>query len=390
MMSGLEVIVSAATASLTSFVVCLLIVLTQGWHGKLSLDSDTSGVQKFHKVPVPRVGGIALMAAMLAVALFVPLESGSVQGVRGNTLLMLLAAGLPAFGAGLMEDVTKKVSVNKRLMSTIASALLASWLCGAILSRVDLWAVDSVFQWLPAVAVLFTAFAVAGVANSINIVDGFHGIAGSTVIIILGGLGFLAWEAGDLLVVQLALVGAAAMFGFLLVNYPTGRLFLGDGGAYLAGFWVAEVAILLIARNPGISAWQALAVCAYPIIEALYSIYRKRVVRKKSPTMPDKLHLHMLVYRRLVWRILPRNDRQPWIRNSMVAVVLAVWTGISTLVAVMYGTSMVSATLIFIMEVVVYVAIYQRLIQGRLPARRPEPADVRAGVQTDSPARESV
>jgi len=388
MMSGSDVISSAAIATLTSLAVCVLIVLTQRWHGRLSLDSDTSGVQKFHKVPVPRIGGIALLAALLTVALLAPLQD-DLRSTDRQTLLMLVIAGLPAFTAGLVEDMTKKVSINGRLFATIASALAACWLSGAVLSRVDVWGIDAVFQWSTTAAVLFTAVAVAGVANSINIIDGFNGIAGSTVIIILAGLGFLGWKAGDPLVVQLALVGGAAMFGFLLLNYPTGRLFLGDGGAYLAGFWVAEVAILLIARNPSVSAWQALAVCAYPVIEALYSIYRKLVIRKKSPAVPDKLHLHMLVYRCFICKLVPRNDRLPWVRNSLVAVVLALWTGVSTAIAVWLGTGMVSATLIFLVEVVVYVVIYMRLLEGRLPARNP-PSGSMPEMQTESHVRESL
>jgi UDP-N-acetylmuramyl pentapeptide phosphotransferase/UDP-N-acetylglucosamine-1-phosphate transferase len=390
-MPDVDVFTSAAIAASASFFICVLIVGTQEWHGKLSLDTNMSGAQKFHKVPVPRIGGLALLLGGLAAAMFVPFAASTdVNGDIEGALLRFLLAGLPAFFVGLVEDVTKKVSIAGRLTATFVSALLGCWLIEAVLLRIDVWGIDILFQRFPFIAVAFTAFAVAGVANAVNIIDGFHGIAGTTVIIILAGLGFLGWQAGDRLVVELAVVGAAAAFGFLLVNYPTGRLFLGDGGAYLAGFWTAETAILLIARNPAVSAWQALAVCSYPVIEAVYSIYRKRIIRKKSPAQPDKLHFHMLVYRRLVWRLIPRNDHHPWIRNAMVACVIAIWTVSSTVVAVLFGNTTASAVLVILMNVTFYIVAYSFLIPGRRKLKYISAAHARPEnkIGMESPVRE--
>jgi len=358
-------------AAFTSYLTCVLIILTQRWHGRISLDGDMKSVQKFHTIPVPRVGGLAVMLGMsLACLAIVHGASYQAVGVYEVMLLLLLAA-LPAFGAGLVEDATKNVSVRVRLGATLMSALLGSWLIGATLMRVDVHGVDTLLVLFPFIAIVFTAVAVAGVANSINLIDGFHGLAASTVIIILLGLGYLARGAGDQLVAQLAMTGAAATFGFLLLNYPTGRIFLGDGGAYLAGFWVAEVAILLIVRNPSISAWQALAVCAFPVIEALFSIYRRRVLRNVSPTLPDKLHMHQLIYRRFVWKLIPRDDKRPWLRNAMVACVLASWIGFFTILAVRFGSTTSAALLIIALYVAVYLLVYARLVCGRWRFFRP-------------------
>lgn len=358
-------------AVLFSYLICALIVLTQRWHGRMSLDGDMSSVQKFHKIPVPRVGGIGLLAGLVAASVIIVSSPHAPDVLPDSVMLtLLIVAALPAFFAGLAEDVTKRVSVRTRLIATAGSALLAGWLVGATLTRVDVPGIDPLFALLPVLALLFTLVAATGVANAINIIDGFHGLAGVAVVIMLLGLGWLAHGAGDQLVLQLALIGAAAMLGFLLVNYPTGRVFLGDGGAYLAGFWLAEVAILLISRNASVPAWQALAVCAFPVIEVLFSMYRKRVLRNISPTMPDKLHMHMLIYRRLVWRLLPRDDRRPWKRNAMVACVIGTWIGVSTLLAVTMGGATWSALLVIALNVVFYLAAYTRLVRGRWPLER--------------------
>ncbi|MFN5700513.1 MAG: glycosyl transferase, partial [Betaproteobacteria bacterium] len=90
----------------------------------------------------------------------------------------------------------------------------------------------------------------------------------------------------------------AVVGGFLVVNFPLGKIFLGDGGAYTLGFWLAWLAVLLIERNPEVSAVAVLLSCAYPVLEVVFSVVRR--LRRAHPAMhPDRLHLHSLVKCRL-------------------------------------------------------------------------------------------
>lgn len=356
---------TVAVAAFVSSIVSLLIVLTQRWHGKHSLDKDVVGVQKFHKKPVPRIGGIALLAGILAAFLFKAFDHPFAERVSADKVYQLIVAAIPAFMAGVIEDMTKKVSVKARLLATFASALLACWLLDAYLTRLDIAGVDALLQLSPLLAVVITAVAVAGVANSINIIDGFHGVAGAAVVIMLAGLGFLSWRAEDIFVTYLALLGIGAALGFLAINYPTGRLFMGDGGAYFLGFWLAEVAVLLVIRNPEVNTWQVLAICGYPVIEVLYSMYRRKVIRKTSPGAPDRLHLHTLIYRRVVCQVLPRNEDQPWIRNASVACVVSIWIAAMTLAAIWVGNTIAAAVTLLVADTLLYIAVYTRLVRGR-------------------------
>lgn len=277
-----------------SFMTCGLLVLTQGWHGRLSLDSDLLGAQKIHQSPVPRVGGMGLMVA---------LGLGCVVGFALNSktypwALTILICALPVFISGLSEDLTKRVSVNSRLMASFISAALGVWLLDARLTSVDTPLLDWLLQY-PTLSILFTCFAVGGVTHSINIIDGLNGLAAGSVSLMLSGLAAIAWMHGDLLVMKLCLWGIAAMVGFLLLNYPFGRIFLGDGGAYLAGFWVAECSVLLLVRNPQISTWAVLLACFYPVWETLYSAYRRHVIGHASSGQADMGHLHHLIFKQL-------------------------------------------------------------------------------------------
>jgi UDP-N-acetylmuramyl pentapeptide phosphotransferase/UDP-N-acetylglucosamine-1-phosphate transferase len=99
-----------------------------------------------------------------------------------------------------------------------------------------------------------------------------------------------------------------AVVGFLFWNYPRGRIFLGDAGAYFIGFMYAELAIQLISRNAGVSAWFVIMLAGYPIVETLVTIYRRKVLQGTASMAPDALHLHSLLYHRVT---LPVEFGQP-------------------------------------------------------------------------------
>lgn len=270
---------------IVAFVCSVALVATTRWHGRFSLDG-TDGVQKFHITPTPRVGGVAVFLG-LVVAL-----ASSRESLRA-LFLPVLVAGLPAFIFGIAEDVTKRVSVRTRLFATMTSGVAAWVLTGASVTHVGIDGIDAGLAWLPA-SVLFTAFAVGGVANAVNIIDGFNGLASGTVAICLLALGMIAANAGDAELASMCFVVCAVTLGFFFVNFPFGKLFLGDGGAYLLGFILAWLAVMLPYRNPSISPWVSLLACAYPIFETVFTIMR-RIWARSHPGQPDSHHLHSLI-----------------------------------------------------------------------------------------------
>jgi UDP-N-acetylmuramyl pentapeptide phosphotransferase/UDP-N-acetylglucosamine-1-phosphate transferase len=306
---------AAAAALGCAFVVSLLLVLTKKHHGHLTMDSII-GVQKFHVEPTPRVGGVGIYLGLL-IAWLVVREKG-VHDILG----MILLAGLIPLACGLAEDVTKRVGVLPRLLATMAGGVAAWMLTGVALNRVDIYGVDWLMTLTP-VAVLFTAFAVGGVANAINIIDGFHGLASGTTMIALMALGAISAEADDPQLAMACFLVAASIAGFWLVNYPWGKLFMGDGGAYFSGFALAWLAVLLPVRNPEVSVWAGLLVCAYPVIEVIYSVVR-RSMRHQSPGAPDSGHLHSLIKVKLIRPKLSTHGVDRSVRNAAVSPI--VWT----------------------------------------------------------------
>lgn len=319
--------VLALTAAV-GFMLAQAIVLSAHKHGHLTMDMPTGGVQKFHSAPTPRVGGISIYLAVVAAWLLLP-------GAGERQILgVVLVAGLPAVFIGLLEDITKRVSVRSRLFVTMGSGGLAALITGVGLTRVDIPPVDLVLSMWPA-AVLFTAFCVGGVANAFNIIDGFHGLSSGTLIISALGLAAIAHSLGDPALAIAALALAAAVAGFWLVNFPWGKLFLGDGGAYFAGFALAWLTVILLVRHPQVSPWASVLLCGYPTVEAVYSIFRRRRIRQ-SPGQPDRNHLHSLVATQFVQ---PRFAHLPGnLRNAAVSVLMWGCAVVTVTPAVLFPT----------------------------------------------------
>jgi UDP-N-acetylmuramyl pentapeptide phosphotransferase/UDP-N-acetylglucosamine-1-phosphate transferase len=271
----LNTITAAAWGFFSCFAFCVLSVVTKRWHGALTMDF-TDGIQKFHTAPTPRIGGIPIVLGLVVA------WSVAQQELK-DLLLPILLAGMPAFLFGVAEDLTKRVGVMQRLLATMASGLLAWWITDYSITRVDIWGVDWLLSFT-LVSVIFTAFAVGGVANAINIIDGFNGLASTMATLAFVGYALIAWQVGDYTLANTSLVLAACVWGFFWVNWPFGKIFLGDGGSYFIGFALAWAAVMLLARNQSVSAFAALVVCVHPVTEVLFSIYRRKV-RKDHPGM---------------------------------------------------------------------------------------------------------
>lgn len=342
---------TAAWGGSTCFLLSVLLVLTKKLHGSATMDLS-HGIQKFHTTPTPRVGGLPIVIG-LSVACFI--TTPEIKQI----LTSILIAGLPAFLFGLAEDITKRVGVLARLLATMASGLLAWWLTDYSLSRVDIWGIDWLLKYT-FISVVFTSFAVGGVANAINIIDGFNGLASTMSILAFTGFALIAWSVGDETLAGVTIIFAACLWGFFWVNWPFGKLFLGDGGSYFVGFALAWVAILLIERNDSVSPFAALLVCIHPVSEVLLSIFRRKI-KNMNPGHPDRLHFHSIVKQRYVRRWFGNLSFE--LRNSITGVLVGFMTLTAILIASLVNQNSFLSLLAVIVLAMGYVAIYARMVR---------------------------
>jgi UDP-N-acetylmuramyl pentapeptide phosphotransferase/UDP-N-acetylglucosamine-1-phosphate transferase len=351
---------------LISFIISALftlLVIKQAWMHGAALDSDLDGVQKVHAHAVPRVGGLGIAVAIAVTSLWTYWRVPAM----GMPLLLLLASGLIAFYGGIVEDFTQRVSPLRRLLLTLAAAGLGYFLLGARIERLDwlgsAWTLSALWICLP-----LTMFAVAGVANAINIIDGFNGLASVVTICMLLSLAYVALQVNDMFILVAALMVAGATAGFLIWNYPVGLIFLGDGGAYLIGFMLGELAVLLVMRNPQVSTWYAALLLIYPVFETLFSVYRRLFIRGKSPGMPDGIHLHSLIFRRVaVWAVGPKDARALMRRNALTSPYLWLLSLMAVIPASLFWQTTGLLMVFCLVFICSYVWLYARIVRFRAP-----------------------
>ena len=330
----------------------------------LSIGHDSAkGVQKFHVNPTSRLGGVAIFLGLAVSGLA---ESGIAEFQHYS--FWFLMAAMPVWLAGLTEDLTRRVGPTLRL---VMATLSAAWLFGALgvsVNRTDVWPIDALLS-IPGAPLCVTLLVVAGFTHSVNIVDGFHGLACGLAIIALSGLAFMAWKVGDTLLLQMCLTSLAIVLGFFVINWPKGAIFLGDAGAYLIGFWVVELGILLVLRNPQISPMAPVVVGLLPLIETLFSMYRRNVIRNHPVNQPDALHLHTLVYRRMLFNPeLKYSANELNAVNAKVALFFWLPAAMFAALACIFSESTEAQLVLMLIYLGMYNWLYMRLVRFKAPA----------------------
>jgi UDP-N-acetylmuramyl pentapeptide phosphotransferase/UDP-N-acetylglucosamine-1-phosphate transferase len=158
----------------------------------------------------------------------------------------------------------------------------------------------------------------ATVTNGMNLIDGVNGLCAVVSLSILGILMFLAHQTLDHAMLMTASGIGLLLMVFLLFNYPYGRIFLGDLGAYSLGMMLSMLVIVTYGRHPELPSWGAVLIVVYPVTEVVFSLMR-RLVKGSSVSRPDLLHLHLKLY--LFFKPQPHFKRMA---NAIVMPVLAI------------------------------------------------------------------
>ena len=351
---------ATALSALLCWLGCaVLIVLGRRW--QFGLD-ETHGVQKWHRHPTPRTGGFAIALGMILGILWLMHLTYLTSTTTGLTAI----AVAPVLAAGMVEDLRRHVAPRWRALATVLAAALAVWLLGASVHRIGLWPIDSWLQAWPVLGGVVALIAIGALPHAVNMIDGYNGLAGMVSFMIFGAIGYVAFKVSDVQIMALSLAAIGALLGFLFWNWPRGQIFLGDTGAYLLGFWMALLSVLLVARNPAVSPWFALMVLAYPVLELLYSLWRRKF-RQRAGTAPDTLHLHHLVYWRLT-RLLDHDDHpDPKLRrNAATSPYLWAVAAFSVGPAMLWWADTHVLMLCCIGFVTLYLLAYRLLVQRRI------------------------
>ncbi len=327
--------------------------------------------QRFHTGDIPRIGGVCVFAGVVCGWLL-----AVVAGVLGDRLninidgvfvVPWIVVLLPAVLGGAYEDVTQRLSVRYRLTLTAMSAALACGLMGLSVARLGLPGIDSLLLSMPWAGVALAFIAICGLPHAFNIIDGYNGLAATVALLVCVALAYVALQLGDRQLAAMVICMAGATTGFLLLNYPRGLIFAGDGGAYLWGLVIAVASIVLVQRHKEVSPWFPMLLLIYPVWETAFSIYRK-LVRGGSPGVADALHFHQLIYRRIVRGVFHDDAaRRMLMRNNRTSPYLWSFTLLTVVPAVMFWTNTPVLIAFCVLFVLSYITVYISIIRFKIP-----------------------
>ena len=329
----------------------VIILLPKKWVTDLD---DLTGVQKFHHQPTPRIAGIPVFMSFFIGLWYIDLQEVNYA--------FLLLASLPVFVSGVIEDIIVRVSPLKRMISTLVSIVMVFILLNVGIASLGFTPIDYLLS-NSIVSLLFTLLVVGGVVNAINIIDGYNGLMTGYSIFVLIAIAYVANILGDGLIVQLSLILIASLSGVFIFNFPFGKIFMGDGGAYFIGFMMATIGLMLGIRNDEVSHWFILLLFIYPLYETTFSIYRRKIIHDTDATQPDANHLHSLVYRKLI--SCDRFKHNKVICNSMTAPVMWLLSLVGIAPAIIWFDNQTALIIWAFVFMLVYTIIYKYISSER-------------------------
>lgn len=341
-------------AALVSLLVSALIVLTKGHHIHFTAKGHAGlEIQSSHNIPTPRIGGVAFIAGLLTTLWFMD------AGARA-LLLPMLAAAIPVFFAGLAEDIGIGASPKQRLLAAMVSSFVMIVVSGYFIRSGVAPGLDFLLGFA-VIGGLFTIFITGAVCHAFNLVDGLNGLAMSVALLASCAMGLIALQTSDLPVALLAGAIAASIIGVLALNFPLGKIFLGDAGAYTIGFLIAWTGVLLLTRNPEVSKWSVLLAFFWPFMDTTAAVLRR--VRKKVPVgEPDKLHFHH-VMKRVIDLILSKTENNT-IANPLATVAMLPFIALPPLLGVLTAQSTAASLVTLALSVTMYFATKISIIKN--------------------------
>ncbi len=289
--------ISLATVFLVALATTVLLIplLISLFSSKSLVDRKAS--RKIHVREVPTMGGVGIfMGFIITLLLLEPFSEIAIHRVELLTLSVM-------FVVGLRDDLIELSALSKLLAQLLPVFLLVYLGDLYFPSLFGFLTIREIPTWL---GMLIAGFTIVGLTNSFNLIDGLDGLAGSLALVasLLFGLWFYIQGATFYAVMAFSFAGAVS--GLLYFNWQPARIFMGDTGALVIGFFLAILAIRFININEMLPAGSpykfqspvaiALAVLIVPVFDTIRIII-VRLLMGRSPFAADKNHTHHLLLR---------------------------------------------------------------------------------------------
>ena len=259
------------------------------WHKKFyqKLGLKTyQAVQRIHLNETPRLGGFIFILSLVSFVAF----SNTNESIQLFKLILICL--IPIIVIGIKEDLFHNVEPAIRLLALLfVGWLFRAQFTGALPVLTDIPLIGKLLLLQGGISI-FYILSMTAVANGMNLIDGVNGLCGAVALSTLGALLFLSYKTSDVVMLSTILSVILILLPFLIFNYPYGKIFLGDLGAYSLGLVISMLTIILFGRHPEISPWGGVLILIYPVTEVVFSLLR-RMVKGISIYHPDTAHLHL-------------------------------------------------------------------------------------------------
>lgn len=240
--------------------------------------------RRVHKVPIPRLGGLAIYISMIiSLLIFVDIDRSIIGIMIGATIIVI---------TGVIDDI-KPLSAKTKFLAQIVAAVVL------VFSDIRIEFISNPFDKVNEfiflgehLSIAITIFWVIGITNTVNFIDGLDGLAAGVASISAMALLFVASINGFAGVAIMSAILAGATFGFLPYNFNPAKIFMGDTGALLLGYMLSVIAIKGVMKSvAAIGIAVPILVLGIPIFDTTFAIFR-RLKNKRPPWQADKGHLH--------------------------------------------------------------------------------------------------
>ncbi len=251
-----------------------------------------------HTETIPNSGGVAIVAGfVLGLVGLIALQPEAILqfGLDGVRLTVFLGLSVLVAAMAFIDDVWDVLPLSKLIAQCIA-ALVFVFFIGRI-EALDFLGLGSwsLGLWGYGLSVVWIVFFM----NAFNFMDGINGIAGGGAVVAAFFLGSMAFIQGSYFVAFSCLFLGAAVLGFLVFNFPSGRIFMGDTGSQFIGFVFAGLAVIGTAAPPGGEAGAKLSILLAPVLffPFIYDVLLTlayRSLRRQNIMQAHREHLYQI------------------------------------------------------------------------------------------------
>ena len=278
--------------ALISFFIFLLVSkYSHKIRGGVLLDKDFLKPQAFHESPVTRSGGIAIIISLSIFFIIYNL-------LYDQVLYDYIFISYSVFLVGFLDDLRININPFRRLIIMLLLVFAFTYILPIKIFNIDVPFL-TLFMSSHILSSIFVLLCFLFVINGANLIDGFNGLLTINLIIINSVLAYINIKNGNLEFSILIISQIIILLSFLLFNFPSAKIFLGDSGAYTLGAITSLNTIITNNLNSQISSFFFCTLLFYLFAEVFFSFVRK-VLQKKSPIHPDSEHLHMLSYYKIL------------------------------------------------------------------------------------------